>query len=63
MKKFLIFTGSGFWEKKIQNFYHFLASGGIMGFVKSASVPSLGAGLAFGAILGYGAFRKFHSRF
>lgn len=30
-----------------------------MGFVKSASLPSLGAGLAFGAILGYGAYRKY----
>ncbi|XP_061390377.1 transmembrane protein 14 homolog [Musca vetustissima] len=32
-----------------------VAAGGIMGFVKAGSVPSLGAGLAFGAILGLGA--------
>ncbi|XP_075169399.1 transmembrane protein 14 homolog [Haematobia irritans] len=32
-----------------------VAAGGIMGYVKAGSVPSLGAGLAFGAILGLGA--------
>ncbi|XP_058791696.1 transmembrane protein 14C [Phymastichus coffea] len=33
-----------------------VAAGGIMGYVKSHSIPSLGAGLLFGSILGYGAF-------
>uniref|UniRef100_A0A0K8TP04 Putative conserved plasma membrane protein n=1 Tax=Tabanus bromius TaxID=304241 RepID=A0A0K8TP04_TABBR len=32
-----------------------VAAGGIMGYVKAGSIPSLGAGLAFGAILGFGA--------
>ncbi|XP_023304268.2 transmembrane protein 14 homolog [Lucilia cuprina] len=32
-----------------------VAAGGIMGYVKAGSLPSLGAGLAFGAILGFGA--------
>ncbi|KAH8300103.1 hypothetical protein KR044_009811 [Drosophila immigrans] len=32
-----------------------VAAGGIMGYAKAGSVPSLGAGLAFGALLGYGA--------
>ncbi|XP_033252500.1 transmembrane protein 14 homolog [Drosophila miranda] len=32
-----------------------VAAGGIMGYAKAASIPSLGAGLAFGALLGYGA--------
>ncbi|XP_013109784.1 transmembrane protein 14 homolog [Stomoxys calcitrans] len=32
-----------------------VAAGGIMGYVKAGSMPSLGAGLAFGAILGLGA--------
>ncbi|XP_055908838.1 transmembrane protein 14 homolog [Eupeodes corollae] len=32
-----------------------VAAGGIMGYVKAGSLPSLGAGIAFGAILGLGA--------
>ncbi|KAM8712158.1 hypothetical protein ACLKA7_012648 [Drosophila subpalustris] len=32
-----------------------VAAGGIMGYAKAGSIPSLGAGLAFGALLGYGA--------
>ncbi|CAD7088039.1 unnamed protein product [Hermetia illucens] len=32
-----------------------VAAGGVMGYVKAGSIPSLGAGLAFGAILGVGA--------
>ncbi|OXU23474.1 hypothetical protein TSAR_006002 [Trichomalopsis sarcophagae] len=35
-----------------------VAAGGIMGYVKSHSIPSLGAGLLFGSILGYGAFQS-----
>lgn len=34
-----------------------VAAGGIMGYVKSNSIPSLGAGLLFGSLLGYGALR------
>ncbi|XP_076280820.1 transmembrane protein 14C [Lasioglossum baleicum] len=34
-----------------------VAGGGILGYVKSASIPSLGAGLLFGGILGYGAYQ------
>lgn len=32
-----------------------VAAGGILGYAKAGSIPSLGAGLAFGAILGFGA--------
>merc|ERR1712198_280836 len=32
-----------------------VAAGGVIGYVKAGSVPSLGAGLLFGSILGYGA--------
>ncbi|XP_043465803.1 transmembrane protein 14C [Leptopilina heterotoma] len=35
----------------------FVAAGGIMGYVKSNSIPSLGAGLLFGSLIGFGAFR------
>ncbi|CAL4064936.1 unnamed protein product [Meganyctiphanes norvegica] len=34
-----------------------VAAGGVMGFVKAGSVPSLGAGLLFGSVLGYGAYQ------
>ncbi|XP_053972982.1 transmembrane protein 14C [Hylaeus anthracinus] len=34
-----------------------VAAGGILGYVKSHSIPSLGAGLLFGTILGYGAYQ------
>jgi len=34
-----------------------VAFGGIMGYAKSSSVPSLGAGLLFGSVLGYGAYQ------
>ncbi|XP_033211267.1 transmembrane protein 14C [Belonocnema kinseyi] len=34
-----------------------VAAGGIMGYVKSNSIPSLGAGLLFGSLLGMGAYR------
>ncbi|XP_047119154.1 transmembrane protein 14C [Schistocerca piceifrons] len=34
-----------------------VAAGGILGYVKAGSVPSLGAGLLFGGILGYGAYQ------
>uniref|UniRef100_A0A1B0G7P5 Uncharacterized protein n=2 Tax=Glossina TaxID=44049 RepID=A0A1B0G7P5_GLOMM len=32
-----------------------VAAGGVMGYAKAGSIPSLSAGLAFGAILGLGA--------
>ncbi|XP_011148654.1 transmembrane protein 14C [Harpegnathos saltator] len=34
-----------------------VAGGGILGYVKSNSIPSLGAGLLFGSVLGYGAYQ------
>ncbi|XP_066590341.1 transmembrane protein 14 homolog [Prorops nasuta] len=35
-----------------------VAAGGILGYVKSNSIPSLGAGLLFGTALGYGAYQS-----
>ncbi|XP_063218297.1 transmembrane protein 14C [Bacillus rossius redtenbacheri] len=34
-----------------------VAAGGVVGYVKAGSLPSLGAGLLFGGLLGYGAFQ------
>ncbi|CAG9124951.1 unnamed protein product [Plutella xylostella] len=34
-----------------------VAAGGIMGYAKAGSIPSLGAGLIFGSILGIGAYQ------
>ncbi|XP_072948429.1 transmembrane protein 14 homolog [Epargyreus clarus] len=34
-----------------------VAAGGIMGYAKAGSIPSLGAGLVFGSILGLGAYQ------
>ncbi|CAG5055065.1 unnamed protein product [Parnassius apollo] len=34
-----------------------VAAGGIMGYAKAGSIPSLGAGLIFGSILGVGAYQ------
>ncbi|KAJ8277548.1 hypothetical protein GJAV_G00076480 [Gymnothorax javanicus] len=34
-----------------------IASGGIVGYVKKGSVPSLAAGLLFGGMAGFGAYR------
>ncbi|XP_075227592.1 transmembrane protein 14C [Lycorma delicatula] len=34
-----------------------VAAGGILGYVKAGSMPSLGAGLFFGGLLGFGAYQ------
>ncbi|XP_070709216.1 transmembrane protein 14C isoform X1 [Pempheris klunzingeri] len=34
-----------------------VASGGVMGYVKAGSVPSLAAGLLFGGLAGFGAYQ------
>ncbi|XP_057336957.1 transmembrane protein 14C [Microplitis mediator] len=34
-----------------------VAGGGVLGYIKSKSIPSLAAGLLFGTILGYGAYQ------
>ncbi|CAG9570724.1 unnamed protein product [Danaus chrysippus] len=34
-----------------------VAAGGIMGYAKAGSIPSLGAGIIFGSILGIGAYQ------
>ncbi|CAL9697848.1 unnamed protein product [Knipowitschia caucasica] len=34
-----------------------VAAGGIVGYVKAGSVPSLGAGLVFGGLAGFGAYQ------
>ncbi|XP_054479060.1 transmembrane protein 14C isoform X1 [Anoplopoma fimbria] len=34
-----------------------IASGGVMGYVKAGSVPSLAAGLLFGGLAGFGAYQ------
>ncbi|XP_062586974.1 transmembrane protein 14C-like [Saccostrea cucullata] len=34
-----------------------VAAGGLMGYVKAGSVPSLMAGLAFGSLMGYGTYQ------
>lgn len=33
-----------------------IAAGGVFGYVKTGSLPSLGSGLLFGAVLGFGAY-------
>ncbi|KAL7641580.1 UNVERIFIED_CONTAM: hypothetical protein RMT77_007453 [Armadillidium vulgare] len=34
-----------------------VTAGGVIGYVKAGSIPSLGAGLLFGSILSYGAYQ------
>ncbi|KAK3091766.1 hypothetical protein FSP39_022452 [Pinctada imbricata] len=34
-----------------------IAAGGLLGYVKAGSVPSLAAGLAFGSVMGIGAYQ------
>ncbi|KAK4884879.1 hypothetical protein RN001_001150 [Aquatica leii] len=34
-----------------------IAAGGIFGYYKAGSIPSLGAGLLFGSVLAYGAYQ------
>ncbi|XP_064101942.1 transmembrane protein 14C-like isoform X2 [Macrobrachium nipponense] len=34
-----------------------IVAGGVIGYVRKGSVPSLGAGLLFGSVLGYGAYQ------
>ncbi|XP_062841674.1 transmembrane protein 14C [Trichomycterus rosablanca] len=34
-----------------------IASGGVMGYVKAGSVPSMAAGLLFGGLAGFGAYQ------
>ncbi|RZF33925.1 hypothetical protein LSTR_LSTR012267 [Laodelphax striatellus] len=34
-----------------------VASGGIFGYIKAGSIPSLGAGLLFGGLIGFGAYQ------
>ncbi|KAH0954838.1 hypothetical protein HN011_009642 [Eciton burchellii] len=36
-----------------------VAGGGIYGYVKSKSIVSLGAGLLFGSVMGYGAYQMY----
>ncbi|XP_044743351.1 transmembrane protein 14C-like [Chrysoperla carnea] len=38
-----------------------VAAGGIMGYAKAGSIPSLGAGILFGSILSYGAYQASQS--